>query len=74
MDTLIKSILEVIKESGRDLNCKIDRETRLRDDLGMDSLDLAVLTVRLESLTGIDVFANGIVKTVGEIQNRLDAR
>lgn len=44
---------------------------RLREDLELDSLDLAELTVRLEAETGVDVFARGLVRTVGEVLARL---
>jgi acyl carrier protein len=46
---------------------------RLRADLGFNSLDIAELTVRLEERFGVDVFADGIVHTVGEISARLPA-
>jgi len=46
----------------------------LRRDLGLDSLDLAELTVRLEATTGTDVFARGLVTTVGEVIERLGGR
>lgn len=44
---------------------------RLREDLELDSLDLAELTVRLEQDTGVDVFADGLVRTVEEVQRKL---
>ena len=50
----------------------VENGTRLRDDLGMDSLDLAELTVRIESVYDVDVFADGIVHTVGDIRRKLD--
>jgi acyl carrier protein len=34
-------------------------------------LDLAELTVRIEKETGIDVFADGIVQTVGQVIKRI---
>ena len=46
----------------------------LRRDLGLDSLDLAELTVRLEVLTGVDVFAAGLVSSVREVEERLEVR
>ncbi len=42
-------------------------ETRLREDLGFDSLDLAEFTVRIEEKCGVDVFAAGVVHTWGEV-------
>jgi len=72
---LVKAaIVEVLSESGRDLPCEVKNETRLRSDLELDSLDLATLTVKLEAITGVDVFAKGIVSTVGELLGRIDAR
>lgn len=53
------------------LGKKITEDTHLRDDLGLDSLDLAELTVRIESEFGIDVFEDGIVNTVGEIIKKI---
>ncbi len=54
------SILQEIKE-----------ETHLRNDLGLDSLELAELTVRLEDEFQIDIFEEGVVQTVEEIFQRL---
>lgn len=45
---------------------------RLREDLGFDSLDLAELTARIDEHFHVDVFAGGIVRTVGEIKQRLE--
>ncbi|UBD72264.1 phosphopantetheine-binding protein [Bacteroides sp. BFG-257] len=39
----------------------------LRDDLGLDSLDLAELTVRIEAEYDVDIFEDGVVTTIGEI-------
>jgi acyl carrier protein len=44
---------------------------RLREDLGFDSLDLAELTARIEEHYQVDIFATGLVSTVGEIRGRL---
>ncbi len=69
-----EAIDEVLDESGRKRTCDITTATRLRADLDFDSLDLAVLTVKLEAKTGVDVFARGIVSTVGELMCRIDER
>ena len=45
--------------------------SRLREDIGLESLDLAELTVRIEEKFGMDVFADGLVQTVGEIQEKI---
>jgi acyl carrier protein len=44
---------------------------RLREDLGFDSLDLAELTARIDERFHVDVFAEGVVGTVGAIAERL---
>jgi len=49
----------------------LDKDLDLRNDLGLDSLDLAELTVRIEKECGIDVFEDGIVLTIGEILDKL---
>lgn len=47
---------------------ELTADLRLREDLDFESLDLAELTVRIEEKFGVDVFADGLVHTVGEIQ------
>ena len=44
---------------------------RLREDLNLDSFDLAELTVKIEDEFDIDIFEEGLVLTVGEILNKL---
>ena len=53
-------------------NIIINTSTILRDHLGLDSLDLAELTVRIEEEYDIDVFEDGIIETVGEILEKLN--
>lgn len=45
---------------------------RWREDIGFDSLDLAELTVRIEEKFGVDVFADGVVATVGEVVQKIE--
>jgi acyl carrier protein len=52
----------------------LDDGLRLREELGFDSFDLAELTVRIEDRFGVDVFAEGIVRTVGEVRARIGGR
>jgi acyl carrier protein len=47
-------------------------EMHLRNDIGLDSLDLAELTVRIEAEFDVDVFEDGIVYSVGEILEKLN--
>ena len=68
----ITSLLNTLRENkGLEPVVAITPATHLRTELGLDSLDLAELTVRLEKETGVDVFAEGIVSTVGEVLERL---
>ena len=74
MEQLFAIINTVLKNRGKKSVEDITLETRLRDDLGMDSLDLAELTVRIEAAFDVDVFADGIVLTVGEIATKLEGK
>jgi acyl carrier protein len=69
---ILKAINEVLKESGRSERSDVTENCYLKRDLDLDSLDLAVLTVKIEAETGVDVFADGIVETVGQICARLE--
>jgi acyl carrier protein len=68
---VLKKINEVLVESGREPVSALRDDMHLRKDLGLDSLELAVLTVKIEAATGIDIFENGLVDTVGEVAKRL---
>lgn len=50
---------------------EIKGNTHLRNDLGLDSLELAELTVRIEDEFQIDIFEEGVIETVDEIYQRL---
>ncbi len=64
----LQNIVNTVRgNKGLDPVAAIGDETRLREDLGMDSLDLAELTVRIESVFQVDVFEDGVVNTVEEI-------
>ncbi len=54
------------------LELNIIPELKLRDDLEMDSIMLAELSVRVEDEFGIDVFENGMVYTVKDILTIID--
>lgn len=65
---ILKAINEVLEGKGADMIIDVEDKTDLRLDLGLDSFDLAELTVRIEEATGIDIFENGIVNTVGDLR------
>lgn len=51
---------------------KLTPEMNLRDDIGLDSLDLAELTVKIEDKFGVDVFEDGLINTLGEVLNKIE--
>lgn len=68
---LLAVVNEVRANKGASPLGSLAPEQRLREDLGFDSLDLAELTARLDEQFGVDVFADGIVSTMGEVQAKI---
>ncbi len=64
---LLEIVNKVLEKKDMPSISEISPEQTLREDLNFDSLDLAELTVRIEDHFGVDIFANGIVRTVGDI-------
>ena len=64
-------INKVLENNSQKKIESIDAKTNLRDDIGLDSLDLAELTVLIEAEFDIDIFEDGIINTIGEIFQRL---
>jgi acyl carrier protein len=50
----------------------INDNTSLTEDLGLDSLDLAEMTVRIEDEYGVDVFEDEVIDEVGEVLNKIE--
>jgi acyl carrier protein len=69
---LIKVINRVLESNGLSIINSINESDNLKDDLSFDSFMLAELTVEIEELTGIDIFENNIVTTIGEIKKVLN--
>lgn len=72
MEKLIEIINEIREGKGDEPVKTISSETILRDDLDLDSFDLAMLTAKIEDEFDIDVFEDGIVSTIGEILEKLE--
>ena len=68
---ILQIINKVLENNSQKKIESIDAETNLRDDIGLDSLDLAELTVLIEAEFDIDIFEDGIINTIGEIFQRL---
>lgn len=67
MEELIRIINKIRAAKKLELLDSLDETALLRDDLNLDSFDMAELTVHIEEEFGVDVFEDGIIKTVGEI-------
>ena len=71
LSKLSSIINTVLVNRGKSQSTAITGATLFRDDLGFDSLDLAELTVRVEAEYDIDIFADNIVNTVGEVLQKI---
>lgn len=72
MDQLLEIINTVKNNNNQTLMENLTDDMHLQDDIGFSSLELAELTVRIESEFGIDVYENEIVFTIGEIRSKLN--
>ena len=68
---LLAIINDILDSQGLEIKKTLNKNTKLREDLGFDSLDLAELTVKIESEFDIDIFENEIINTVEEIYSIL---
>ncbi len=72
MDEKLLAIINTVqKNRGRSAVNTLQSGHDLRKDYGFDSLDLAELTVRVEAEFDVDIFADGLVSTIAEIQQKL---
>lgn len=71
MDKLLQIINTVLENRGKAIVKSINENSSLKNDCGLDSLDLAELTVRIEAEYDVDIFEDGVVTTVGEILSKL---
>jgi len=71
-------ILEIINTILENRNSKILTELRpemhLRNDIGLDSLGLAELTVRIELEYDIDIFEDGLIYNISDILKKLNIK
>lgn len=74
MEKLLLIINEIRENKGEEEISTLSNNMNLRDDLDLDSFDLALLTAKLEDDYDVDVFENGIVYTVGEIMEKLEKK
>ena len=69
IDRIIRNILT--SNSIEITDFELTKNTRLREDLGMDSFNLAELTVHIEEEFGVDIFEDGLVNTIEEILQKI---
>jgi acyl carrier protein len=75
MEEEVKKIInKILERKEKEPLKELNYDLSLRNDLDMDSLDLAELTVRIEDVFGIDVFEDGIIDTIGEIMEKINKR
>ncbi len=71
-EKVLAIINEILEDNGNPPLNVVDVNTSLRNDIGFNSIDLAVLTAKIEEEYGVDIFANGIIDTMGEILENLE--
>lgn len=71
-EKVIEILKGIVLAKGKEIYSEINSETKLREDLGLTSFDLAELTVKIEDEYDIDIFEDGLVSTVGEIFAKLE--
>jgi acyl carrier protein len=74
MHELLAIINEMREESGKNTIDKLESSMDLRDDLELDSLMLAELTVRVEDEFDVDIFEDGIIQTIGDILIKINGK
>ncbi|MEK4083230.1 acyl carrier protein [Psychrobacillus sp. FSL K6-1415] len=74
MQELLDIVNEMREEAGKNTIEKLEPSMDLRDDLELDSLMLAELTVRLEDEFDIDIFEDGIIQTIGDILIKINGK
>ena len=71
LQSLCNIINSIRQSAGRDSILELKAEHHLQRDLDLDSLELAEMTVLIESKFGIDVFEEEIVTTVRDVLKKL---
>ena len=74
MNRLLEIINEMREEAGNETIVVLDPSMDLREDLHLDSLMLAELTVRIEDEFDVDIFEDGIVQKIGEIIVKIEGQ
>ena len=70
-DEILNIINDILTTNEKPSLDKIDGDASLTDDIGLDSLDLAQLTVMVEDKYGIDIFEDQIITHVKQIFDKI---
>ncbi len=70
-ELLLEIINSILTNKGDSTLDSLSDEMRLREEIGLDSFDMAELTVKIEEDFDVDVFEDGLVFTIGEIKEKL---
>lgn len=68
---LLEIINVILNKNGKNIN-ELVINSSLRKDLGMDSLDLAELTVRIEDEFDVDIFEDGVIDTISDVIDKVN--
>lgn len=71
ISVLLSIINDILEEKGYKAISEMNSNLNLRTDLDFDSMDLAVLTARIEDVYKVDVFEDGIINMTDEILRKL---
>ncbi|MCA1022085.1 acyl carrier protein [Halobacillus litoralis] len=71
-EKLAEIFMDMFQDNGLSAPDHLDPDLHLRDDLNMDSLMLAELTVRVESEFSVDIFEDGLVETIGDVVKKIE--
>ena len=66
-EKLLEILNYVLKKNDKAILEELNANLSLRNNLNLDSLDLAELTVRIEDEFDVDIFEDGIIDSIGEI-------
>lgn len=64
---ILEMINSILKKKGEEKLNKLEGDIRFNEDLGLDSIDMAEITVRIEDEFGVDIFEDGIVNEISEV-------
>ena len=73
-EKILEILNTVLENSAKEKLSTLNIEMHLRNEIGLDSFELAELTVRIEAEYDIHIFEDGIVNTVREIIEKLKGK